>query len=106
MDPLDNEVAKVVNGIAHGLVVERLDPPLRTAPPPGTEVKAQYALSSALWRKVVTFRLVVLNRSGVQRGETRKVMCRVGGGEFNPQCVKDVYTNDKFQVGWTYRCIS
>jgi hypothetical protein len=82
-DPLDVEVARVVNGMAHGFLIERLDPPLRTTPPPGAEIKAQYAISNALSRKVVTCRLVVISRSGSRfRGETeaRKVMCRVGGG--------------------------
>jgi hypothetical protein len=71
------EVANVVNGIAHGFLIERIDPPLKTPPYPGEEVKAQYAISNAIGRKVVTCRLVVLNRSDTQ---TKKVMCRVGGG--------------------------
>ena len=29
-DPLDAEVAAIVNGVAHGLLIERVDPPLRT----------------------------------------------------------------------------
>jgi len=76
-DPLDVEVARVVNGIAHGFLIERIDPPLKTPPPPGAENKAQYAISNALGKKVVSCRLVVINRSDTQ---TRKVMCRVGGG--------------------------
>ena len=76
-DPLDNEVARIVNSVPHGLTIERLDPPLRSAPHQGEEIKAQYALSNALSRRVLGFRLVIINRQGV---ESRKVMARVGGG--------------------------
>jgi len=82
-DPLDAEVAAIVNSIAHGLLVERVDPPLRVIPKEGEEIRAQYAFSNALARKVVTCRLTTLTR--VWRGTTnhtpvKKVMCRVGGG--------------------------
>lgn len=80
-DPLDVEVARVVNSVAHGFFVERVDPPLRTPPRVGEEVKAQYAFTSALARKVLNCRLVVIGRSGQTGGETKKVMVRVGGGE-------------------------
>ncbi|KAJ3799310.1 hypothetical protein GGU11DRAFT_679726 [Lentinula aff. detonsa] len=80
-DPLDIEVAFVVNSIAHGLSVERVDPPLRRAPGENEEVKAQYAFSNALSRKVVTCKLTTLTRSGKSgMMTTKKVMCRVGGG--------------------------
>jgi len=82
-DPLDTEVAAVVNSIAHGLLIERVDPPLRTAPRDGEEIRAQYAFSNSLSRKVVTCRLTTLTRSGAKaNGDTitKKVMCRVGGG--------------------------
>jgi hypothetical protein len=81
-DPLDSEVAEVVNSIAHGLLVERVDPPLRKTPRDGEEIRAQYAFSNALGRKVVTCRLTTLTRSGRTAGDmtTKKVMCRVGGG--------------------------
>ncbi|KAJ3999935.1 hypothetical protein F5050DRAFT_1563914 [Lentinula boryana] len=80
-DPLDVEVAFVVNSIAHGLLVERVDPPLRRAPGENEEVKAQYAFSNALSRKVVTCKLTTLTRSGKSgMMTTKKVMCRVGGG--------------------------
>jgi hypothetical protein len=81
-DPLDVEVAGIVNSIAHGLLVERIDPPLRKIPRDGEEIKAQYAFSNALSRKVVTCRLTTLTRSGKAAGDTtsKKVMCRVGGG--------------------------
>jgi hypothetical protein len=81
-DPLDVEVAKVVNSILHGLVIERVDPPLakNQIPKEGKEIKAQYAFSNSLSRKVVTCRLTTLSRSS--SGTNKKVMCRVGGGEF------------------------
>jgi hypothetical protein len=81
-DLLDVEVAGVVNSIAHGLLVERIDPPLRRVPRDGEEIKAQYAFSNVLSRKVVTCRLTTLTRSGKTAGDatTKKVMCRVGGG--------------------------
>ncbi|KAF8582744.1 hypothetical protein K439DRAFT_1635016 [Ramaria rubella] len=82
-DPLDVEVARVVNSMAHGFLIERVDPPLRGVPKLGEEIKAQYAISNALARKVLNCRLVIISRSGSKNGpagETRKVMCRVGGG--------------------------
>lgn len=81
-DPLDVEVAAIVNSIAHGLLVERVDPPLKKAPKEGEEIKAQYAFSNALGRKIVTCRLTTLVRPGKVSGptSTKKVMCRVGGG--------------------------
>ena len=84
-DPLDLEVARVVNSIPHPLLIERVDPPLRTAPKEGDEVRAQYAVSSPLSRKVITCKLTTLTRlsargSGQEPTTTKKVMCRVGGG--------------------------
>ncbi|KAF8892257.1 hypothetical protein BD779DRAFT_102696 [Infundibulicybe gibba] len=81
-DPLDVEFASVVNSIGHGFIVERVDPPLRKIPKDGEEIKAQYAFSNALGRKVITCRLTTLARSGKASGDTatKKVMCRVGGG--------------------------
>ncbi|THH07394.1 hypothetical protein EW145_g3407 [Phellinidium pouzarii] len=76
-DPLDAEVAVVANGISHGLLIERVDPPLRVIPKENEEVKAQYAFSNHLARKVVACRLLTMSRSGVK---SKKVMCRVGGG--------------------------
>lgn len=85
-DPLDQEVAAVVNSIAHGLLIERVDPPLRTVPRTGEEIKAQYAFSNALSKKIVTCRLTTLTRSNPkstsQPTTTKKVMCRVGGGKY------------------------
>jgi len=82
-DPLDAEVAAIVNSIAHGLLIERVDPPLRTIPREGEEIRAQYAFSNSLARKTVTCRLTTLSRAGA-KGEpstaTKKVMVRVGGG--------------------------
>jgi len=83
-DPLDQEVAAVVNSIAHGLLIERVDAPLKTVPRAGEEIRAQYAFANALSRKVVTCRLTTLTRSGSKNAghptTTKKVMCRVGGG--------------------------
>ncbi|KAJ8472489.1 hypothetical protein ONZ51_g8477 [Trametes cubensis] len=78
-DPLDAEVAAIVNAIPHGLVVERVDPPLRGVPKEGEEIRAQYAFSNMLGRKVVTCKLTTMARSG-GKGTSKKVMCRVGGG--------------------------
>ena len=84
-DPLDVEVANVVNSIVHGLLVERVDPPLpkNQIPKEGKEIKAQYAFTNSLSRKVITCRLTTLSRSSSTETTTnKKVMCRVGGGEF------------------------
>ncbi|KAI0040744.1 hypothetical protein FA95DRAFT_825446 [Auriscalpium vulgare] len=82
-DPLDAEVAAIVNSIAHGLLIERIDPPLRAIPREGEEIRAQYAFSNALARKIVTCRLTTQSRAGA-KGEastaSKKVMVRVGGG--------------------------
>ncbi|TBU42812.1 hypothetical protein BD309DRAFT_962108 [Dichomitus squalens] len=77
-DPLDMEVATIVNSIPHSMIVERIDPPLKQIPKEGEEVRAQYAFSNQLGRKVVTCKLATMTRSG--KGTTKKVMCRVGGG--------------------------
>ncbi|KAF9530441.1 hypothetical protein CPB83DRAFT_763453 [Crepidotus variabilis] len=82
-DPLDVEVATIANSLPHGLLVERVDPPLKRSqvPKEGEEIKAQYAFSNALARKVVTCKLTTLTRSGKSGDSTtKKVMCRVGGG--------------------------
>ncbi|KAF9038448.1 hypothetical protein BJ165DRAFT_1531540 [Panaeolus papilionaceus] len=92
-DPLDAEVAAIANSLTHGLLVERVDPPMRRnqVPKEGEEIKAQYAFSNALSRKVVTCRLTTLMRAGKLNAEkeggasngpttVKKVMCRVGGG--------------------------
>ena len=90
-DPLDAEVAAIVNSIAHGLLIERVDPPLRTIPREGEEIRAQYAFSNSLARKTVTCRLTTLSRAG-SKGEpstaTKKVMVRVGGGKQVAYCVE------------------
>ena len=84
-DPLDVEFAKVVNSIVHGLLIERVDPPLakNQIPKEGKEIKAQYAFTNSLSRKVVTCRLTTLSRtSSTETTTNKKVMCRVGGGKF------------------------
>ncbi|KAI0343025.1 hypothetical protein BDW22DRAFT_1344863 [Trametopsis cervina] len=76
-DPLDAEVAAVANSMSHGLLIERVDPPLRNIPREGEEVRAAYAFSNHLARKVVNCKLTTLAR---RENVTKKVMCRVGGG--------------------------
>lgn len=61
--------------------IERVDPPRRGPAKQGEEIRAQYAISNALGRKVITCRLVIVTRGGAQ---SKKVMCRVGGGEYFP----------------------
>ncbi len=86
-DPLDIEVAKTVNGVAHGFLIERIDPPLKVTPSEGQELKAQYAISNSLGRKVINCRLVTIKRPSLTKNisigdsNSTKVMCRVGGGE-------------------------
>lgn len=82
-DPLDTEVARIVNSIPHGLLIERIDPPLRSTPKEGEEIRASYAFSNSLARKVITCRLATLTRLGQGKDGTmmtKKVMCRIGGG--------------------------
>lgn len=83
-DPLDLEVAAIVNSIAHGFCVERVDPHWRRLPPPTEELKAQYSLTNALGKKVLTCKLLVIQRAAPKtlagHVQARKVMCRVGGG--------------------------
>ncbi|KAJ7879903.1 hypothetical protein B0H14DRAFT_2707808 [Mycena olivaceomarginata] len=62
--PLHDTSPTWVNSIAHGLLVERVDPPLKKLPKEGEEQKAQYAFSNALSRKVITCRLTTLTRPG------------------------------------------
>ncbi|KZT09987.1 uncharacterized protein LAESUDRAFT_645459 [Laetiporus sulphureus 93-53] len=78
-DPLDAEIAAVANSLAHNLVIERLDPPLKGTPKENEEIRAQYAFTGPLVRKVVACKLTTLARPGA-KGPTKKVMCRVGGG--------------------------
>ncbi|KAG6890322.1 hypothetical protein C0995_009529 [Termitomyces sp. Mi166 len=82
-DPLDAEVAVIANSTMHNLLIERLDPPLKTIPKPGEEIKAKYAFTNALSRKELTLRLTTLTRPGKGVGDTmstKRVMCRIGGG--------------------------
>ena len=104
-DPLDTEFATIVNAIPHGLLIERVDPPFKMIPKEGEEVRASYAFSSSLSRKVVTCRLTTLTRSGRTGGEsttTKKVMCRVGGGKWRSVTVRDIEFNDTWTcgIGW------
>lgn len=107
-DPLDVEVARVVNSVTHGFLVERVDPPLRSPPKAGEEIKAQYAFSNALARRVLNCRLAIIGRSGQKGGETKKVMVRVGGGEsfLHEYCLSNLLASHYIlQVGKICRCI-
>lgn len=102
-DPLEAEVAAVVNSIAHGLMIERVDPPLRTMPRDGEEIKAQYAFSNSLSRKIVTCRLTTLTRTGSRTNgdaTTKKVMCRVGGGKINASASSSFHCLQAYHTGW------
>lgn len=80
-DPLDAEVAAIANSMTHGLLIERIDPPMRVVAKEGEEIRAQYAFSNTLARKIVNLKLTTMTRSGRdQASATKKVMCRVGGG--------------------------
>jgi hypothetical protein len=83
-DPLDLEVAAIVNSMAHGFSVERVDPHWRRLPPLSEDLKAQYSFTNALGKKVLTCKLLVIQRAAPKtlagHVQTRKVMCRVGGG--------------------------
>lgn len=82
-DPLDVEVANILNSLGHGFRVERSEAPLKR-PKPGEEVQAKYRFSTQLGSKNVTLKLTTMNRRGGAEGSitVKKVMCRVGGGEF------------------------
>lgn len=83
-DPLDVEVATVVNSVEHSFTVDRVDAHWRRPPPPGEEIKAQYAFSNRFGRKILTCKLLLIQRAApktlVGHIPTKKVMCRVGGG--------------------------
>ncbi|KAH9840250.1 uncharacterized protein C8Q71DRAFT_482912 [Rhodofomes roseus] len=78
-DPLDMEIANVVNSLAHGLIIKRNDPPLRGTPKENDEIRAQYSFAGPLTTKIVTCKLTTLSRPGAS-GKSKRVMCRVGGG--------------------------
>ncbi|KAH9913926.1 uncharacterized protein B0H18DRAFT_1146992 [Fomitopsis serialis] len=79
-DPLDMEIANVVNSLGHVLVVKRIDPPLRGTPKENEEVRAQYSFTGPLTTKIVNCKLTTLSRPGTSGGKSKRVMCRVGGG--------------------------
>ena len=80
-DPLDVEVANVLNSLGHRFKVERSEAPLRR-PSPGEEIQAKYNFSTASGTKIVSLKLMMMNRRG-SPGSV-KVVCRVGGGEYSP----------------------
>lgn len=103
-DPLDNEVAAIANAISHSLLIERVDPPLRAPPREGEEIRAQYAFSNTLARKVVTCKLTTMAR---REHITKKVMCRVGGGKRPNSLPLGQFSDDNVsQVGKIYKSTS
>lgn len=77
-DPLDVEVANVLNSLAHRFKVERSQAPVRK-PKSGEEVQAKYNFSTPSGTKIVNLKLMTVNRRGAPGSV--KVVCRVGGGE-------------------------
>lgn len=90
-DPLDMEIANVVNSLAHCLVIKRSDPPLRGTPKENEEIRAQYSFTGPLTSKLVTCKLTTLARPGAS-GKTKRVMCRVGGGMCKASSVPKLLT--------------
>jgi len=77
-DPLDVEVANVLNSLGHRFKVERSQAPVRK-PKSGEEVQAKYNFSTPSGTKIVNLKLMTVNRRGAPGSV--KVVCRVGGGE-------------------------
>jgi hypothetical protein len=81
LDPLDVELAKVLESTPNDVVVERLDLPLRRGQRHEGEWTAQYAFTSGRHgRQIFPSRLLELHkpRSSVE-GKTRKIMVRTEG---------------------------
>jgi hypothetical protein len=77
LDPLDLELARILESIPNEVGVERLDPPLRKGQRHEGEWKAQYAFSGGrCGRRIYAARLLELNKIN---GKTRKVMIRSNG---------------------------
>ncbi|QRV88630.1 hypothetical protein RhiJN_16648 [Ceratobasidium sp. AG-Ba] len=83
-DALDVELARVVNSMVHGYYISRVTPIVGAQQ--GPESTAQYAFENAMGRKVLTCKLVVVEKSAPRGSldggtqQTRRVICRVGGG--------------------------
>ncbi|KAG9090483.1 hypothetical protein FRC06_001035 [Ceratobasidium sp. 370] len=83
-DALDVELARVVNSMVHGYHILRVTPIVSGQQ--GPESSAQYAFTNAMGRKVLTCKLVVVEKSAPRGSldggtqQTRRVICRVGGG--------------------------
>jgi len=77
-DPLDVEVATVLNSLGHKFKVERSQAPMRKTKS-GEEVQAKYKFSTPSGTKIVNLKLMTVNRRDAPGSV--KVVCRVGGGE-------------------------
>ncbi|KAG8746199.1 hypothetical protein FRC10_005715 [Ceratobasidium sp. 414] len=83
-DALDVELARVVNSMVHGYYISRVTPIVGGQQ--GPESSAQYAFTNSMGRKVLTCKLVVVEKSAPRGSldgatqQTRRVICRVGGG--------------------------
>ncbi|CAE6518642.1 unnamed protein product [Rhizoctonia solani] len=86
-DPLDVEVARVANSLAHPYFIERISEFVKASQ--GPDASAQYSFTLPTSRKVMVCKLVIVEKSGGGRssldgvgvgGQQRRVICRVGGG--------------------------
>ncbi|KAG8721132.1 hypothetical protein FRC09_008394 [Ceratobasidium sp. 395] len=83
-DALDVELARVVNSMVHGYYIDRVTPIVGGQQ--GPESSAQYGFANAMGRKVLTCKLVVVEKSAPRGSldggtqQTSRVICRVGGG--------------------------
>ncbi|KAG9119997.1 hypothetical protein FRC07_004689, partial [Ceratobasidium sp. 392] len=83
-DALDVELARVVNSLVHGYHIARVTP--IASGQQGPESSAQYAFTNAMGRKVLTCKLVIVEKSAPRGSldggtqQTSRVICRVGGG--------------------------
>lgn len=80
LDPLDMELAHILDSIPHDVHVERLDPPLRKGQRHEGEWRAQYAFTSGRHgRRIYPSRLLELHKPRSNNEKVRKVMVRVDG---------------------------
>ncbi|KDN43222.1 hypothetical protein RSAG8_06189, partial [Rhizoctonia solani AG-8 WAC10335] len=85
-DPLDVEVARVANSLAHPYFIERVSEFARGSQ--GPDASAQYSFTLPTSRKLMVCKLVIVEKSAGRSsidgasagGQQRRVICRVGGG--------------------------
>ncbi|CAE6413910.1 unnamed protein product [Rhizoctonia solani] len=85
-DPLDVEVARVANSLAHPYLIERVSEFVKGTQ--GPDASAQYSFTLPTSRKVMICKLVIVEKSAGRSsldgagmgGQQRRVICRVGGG--------------------------